>query len=87
MNHRFLNSFVASLIAIVLVYYSVAWAVLRCFHDEDHAGTETAVSVEGRHQRDFSSSPLDHPEAAIDCMGSSYHTKILAGSSAPSQLN
>lgn len=87
MNHRFLKTFVASLIAIVLVYYSVAWAVLRCFHDEDHAGTETAVSVAGLYQSDFFSSPLKHPKADIDCVGSNYHTETLAGSSVPTKLN
>jgi len=87
MKHSFLKTFVVSLLAIVLLYYSVAWAVLRCLHDEDHAGTETAVSVAGLHQSDFFSAPPNHPKADIDCMGSSYHTETLAGSSAPSQLN
>lgn len=86
MNHRYLKTFVVSLIAIVLVYYSVAWAVLRCSHDEDHIGTETAVSVEGLQQRHFVPSHVKHPKADIDCMGSNYHTETLAGSSAPSQL-
>lgn len=86
MNHRYVNNFVISLIAIVLVYYSVAWAVLRCFHDEDHTGTETAVSVEGPHQRHFVPSHVKHTKADIDCMGSNYHTETLAGSSTPSQL-
>jgi hypothetical protein len=48
MNHGFLKTFVVSLIAIVLVYYGVAWAVLRCFHDEDETGAEAAVSVDGQ---------------------------------------
>jgi len=87
MNHRFLKTFVVSLLAIVLVYYSVAWVVLRCLHDEDHAGTETAVSVAGLHQSDIFSSPLNHPKADIDCMGSNYHLETLAGSSGPTQLN
>jgi hypothetical protein len=86
MNHRFLKASVASLIAIVLVYYSVAWAVLRCSHAEDHTGTETSVLVAGMQQKNFSPSPLNHPKADIDCMRSSYHTQTLAGSSAPSQM-
>ena len=72
MNHG-LRTFFAALISSVLVYYSVAWAVLRCVHDEDRAGTETAVSYSGLQQS--------------DCMGSNYHTETLAGSSVQNQLN
>jgi hypothetical protein len=86
MNRRFLKISVASVIAIVLVYYSVAWAVLRCPHAEDHTGSETAVSVADMHQRDFSLWPPNHPRADIECLGSNYHTETLAGSSAPSQM-
>ncbi|HEY7560038.1 MAG TPA: hypothetical protein VIH18_35110 [Candidatus Binatia bacterium] len=87
MNHGFLKTFVVSLIAIVLVYYGVAWAVLRCFHDEDETGAEAAVSVDGLHQGNFVPSRGKHPKADIECMGSNYHTETLAGSSAPSQTN
>jgi hypothetical protein len=87
MNHHFLKTCVVSLISIVLVYYSVAWAVLGCFHDEDETGTETAVSVDGLHQRDFVPSRVKHPKADIDCMGSNYYTETLAGSSAPSEMD
>ena len=86
MNHG-LRTFFAALISSVLVYYSVAWAVLRCVHDEDRAGTETAVSYSGLPESDFFTSPSNHPKADIDCMGSNYHTETLAGSSGPSQLN
>jgi hypothetical protein len=86
MNRRFLKTPVASVIAIVLVYYSVAWAVLRCPHAEDHTGSETAVSVADMHQRDFSLWPPNHPRADIECLDSSYHTETLAGPSARSQM-
>ena len=85
MNHG-LRTFFAALISSVLVYYSVAWAVLRCVHDEDRAGTETVVSYSGL-QSDFFTSPLNQAKADIDCMGSNYHTETLAGSSVPNQLN
>jgi len=86
MNHG-LRTFFAALISSVLVYYSVAWAVLRCVHDEDRAGTETAVSYSGLQQSDFFTSPLNQAKADIDCMGSNYHTETLAGSSVQNQLN
>jgi hypothetical protein len=86
MEHRRLKIFFATIISTVLVYYSVAWAVLRCFHDEDHSSTDTAVSVAGLHQSDFFTSPLDRSKADIGCKDWNYHTETLAGSSSPSQL-
>jgi hypothetical protein len=87
MNQHFVKTSVVMILSSVLLYYSVAWAVLRCLHDEDRAGTETAVSYAGLHQSDFFTSPLNDPKADVDCMGSNYHTETLAGSSSPSQLN
>jgi hypothetical protein len=86
MNHGFLKTFVVSLIASVLVYYGVAWAVLRCLHEDD-TGAEASVSGDGLHQGNFVPSRGKHPKADIGCMDSNYHTETLAGSSAPSQIN
>jgi len=35
MTARFLKTFAATLLAFTLSYYSVAWAVLQCLHEED----------------------------------------------------
>ena len=47
MSYRGLKIFIIALITGVLVHYSVAWAVLECFHTEDENETETAVSMPG----------------------------------------
>lgn len=88
MNHRYLKNFVVSLIAIVLVYYSVAWAVLRCFHEEDFSNSDAAVSDASDHT-DFSSYSLHRhqDEAHLDCMRFDHHTETLAWSSSASQLH
>ena len=86
MNHRLVQTFSASVLSMLLLYYSVAWAVLRCVHDEDRVVTETSVSVAGLHQSDFLTSPLIHPDADIECMGLTYHTETLARPSGLRQL-
>lgn len=86
MNHRLLQTLFAPLLSVLLLYYSVAWVVLRCFDHEDETGTQTVISTDGLHQADFRPSHIEHPDADIACMGSNYHTETLAGSSSPSQL-
>jgi hypothetical protein len=78
------KSTISSFIALVLVYYSVAWAVLRCSHDEDFAHTEAAVSDASVH-----STGLPYSErqggAHLDCLGSDYHTETLGAFLGPLQ--
>jgi hypothetical protein len=40
---RFLKSLIVSLISFVLLYYSAAWAVLKCLHDDDDANSAVAL--------------------------------------------
>lgn len=86
MNRHFLKTSVVTILSSVLLYYSVAWAVLRCFDHEDETGSQTAISADGLHHADFVPSHIEHPKAHIGCIGSNYHTETLAGSSSPSQL-
>jgi hypothetical protein len=86
MNRRFLKTSLVTVLSSVLLYYSVAWAVLRCFDHEDETGAQTAISAGGMHHADFAPSHIEHPTAHIGCIGSNYHTETLAASSSPSQL-
>ena len=86
MNRYSVKTSVVLILSSVLFFYSVAWAMLTCFHHEDETGTATAVSADDLHQRHFAPSHVKHPKADIDCMGSNYHTETLAVSSAPSQV-
>jgi hypothetical protein len=79
------KSTISSFIALVLVYYSVAWAVLRCSHDEDFAITAAAVSDAGAHIAGSSYSLQSQDGAHLDCLGSDYHTETLGGFSASLQ--
>jgi hypothetical protein len=72
---RFNKIFVVMIVAPVLLYYSVAWAVLRCSHDEehsDHAGS--MISGDPVH--------LD-----FECVGPNVHTETMAETSSPPQLD
>jgi hypothetical protein len=75
MNHHLLKSLVAMVVAFVLLYYSVAWAVLRCSHDGDDSDHEVAL-LNG-----------DPVHLNLECVGPDYHTESMAGSSSPSQFD
>lgn len=84
MNRSILKTSISSFIALVLVYYSVAWAVLRCSHDEDFAHTEAAVSDASVHSTDLPYSERQGG-AHLDCLGSDYHTETLGAFLGPLQ--
>jgi len=79
MNHPITKSTISSFIALVLVYYSVAWVVLRCCHDEDFAHTDGAVADASGRTAGSSYSFERQGGAHLDCMGSDYHTETLGG--------
>jgi hypothetical protein len=86
MNRPFIKTSVVTLISLVLLYYSVAWAVVRCFHDEHHANSEITLSDVDQHNKGIFLSAPSRALAYLDCMGPDYHTESLAGSSSLSQM-
>ena len=74
MNYQLAKRFLCSVIVLVLVYYSVAWAVLRCSHEDDFTNAEVVS--------DASTYGARQDGAHLDCMGSEYYTETLAGVSA-----
>ena len=82
MNYRGLKIFVIALITSVFVQYSVAWAVLECFHGEDENDTETAVSIAGAYH---AFATPNHLKTNIQCIDSQYRIEPLASASAPNQ--
>ena len=83
MSYRRLNTFLSVLITGVLVHYSVAWAVLDCFHI-DEPDTEMATSTGAN---PFSLVLSNHLKTNIQCIGFEYRIEPLAASSAPNQLS
>jgi hypothetical protein len=85
MNRPFIKTSVVAIVSLVLLYYSVAWAVLRCFHDEHQTNSEMTLGAE-RHDKDFNLSSPSQVHSYLDCAGRDYHTETLAELSSLSQL-
>lgn len=81
------KTFIASLLASVLLYYGAAWALLRCCHHDSHASVHESLSDSDVHQRQAYSFSPNHASTYIDCIEDlAIHTEILASSTAPSPL-
>lgn len=88
MNFLYPKTFVATFLASVLLYYSAAWAVLRCCHQEEHASLEASLSEYDLHDRLYSHlSWPSHAPTQIDCLDFEYHTEILAGPASSPQFH
>ena len=66
---------VVTLILLALLYYGVAWAVLRCPHQESQPDQEAALYNASSYV------VFDGGRAESDCTGPRYHTESLAGPS------
>jgi hypothetical protein len=87
MNRHLPKTFVISLVSFVLLYYSTAWAVLRCFHAENHSDHAVALYDTDVHGKNaYRPSTIDL-ETNIDCLDLAYHTESLAGPSSSPQLH
>ena len=86
MNHH-LKTFVATFLAASLLYYTAAWAVLLCGHD-DHETTGEVILFEANlaNQHSHVSSP-SHAPTQIGCLDFDYQTEVFAGSASPPQFH
>ena len=81
MNWQVSKTFVAATVSLVLVYYSAAWAVLHCLHDEEHLGFE-----ESRFVIDYyGNASLLAPTGESDCL--EHHLESLAGSAPETSID
>jgi len=86
MNRPFLKTSTVAIVSLVLFYYSVAWAVLRCPHQENHSDYELAFSNISSYTAEASLPLSSHNQTNLDCPGLNYHTEFLAGPAAGSEL-
>jgi hypothetical protein len=82
MTRNLLRAVVAVAISFVLLYYSVAWAVLRCSHDAKHAEYEVALQDPDPTHEGFHGVDPD-----LECPGSNFHTEAMAEASFSRQLD
>jgi hypothetical protein len=67
--------FIAITVSLLLLYYSAAWAVLRCSHEGNDLDHEVAL---------ISGDPV---HLNLECVGPDYHIELMAGSSSSSELD
>ena len=73
MNRHLIKRAVVTIVSFVLLYYSTAWAVLRCSHDGDDSDHEVAL-----HNGD----PV---HLDLECVCPNFHTEAMAEASSPPQ--
>ncbi len=83
---RFIKVLVFAAVSLVLLYYNVAWAVLRCPHEENHPDLEVVSYDAGLYAAEISHSGPSRRQLNLDCTGPNYHTELLAGPSSTSEL-
>jgi len=69
----------------MLLYYSAAWAILRCYHDDEHSEIEASEIHPNSPAHAHVSLP--GPAEAVDCLDFDYHTEFLGGPTAPPELH
>jgi hypothetical protein len=75
---RLSKIFVVTSASLLLLYYGVAWAVLRCCHDDTYSRYEVA--------RYITSNPYN-VHTNIECSNTVNRTESIAESSSPSRLD
>lgn len=83
MNHRVITTSIVTTLSVTLLYYAVAWAVLRCPHQDDHSVSWPSYTIASYNAE--VSLPISD-EANFNCIGQGYHTEQLAGSAPGSEL-
>jgi hypothetical protein len=76
MLFRQLKELTVIALSVVFVYYGVAWAVLKCFHED-------ASSPIGAYSLDTEVGFLEpeHAPTNLECLGGTYRTESMAASS------
>jgi hypothetical protein len=88
MNRQHVKAFLATFLASMLLYYSAAWALLRCCHEDEPASVEQSMSADDL--RDGLYPHLSRPNHAptqFDCLDFGYQTEVLAGPASPPQFH
>lgn len=84
MKRKTLKSWIAAIVAVVLLYYGSAWAVLHCLdHPDDQPGFEERW-FESDHENYLEPLALSR---ASDCLDSRYHFESLATSGTQSSID
>lgn len=86
MIRLFIKTSVVTVVSLVLLYYGVAWAVLRCAHHEVNPDHVVAVHDFSSHGAVNGLASPSVPGVYLDCTDGDYHLESLAGPSTSSEL-
>ena len=88
MNNRHPKALLATFLVSMLFYYSAAWALLRCCHEDEPANVEQSMSADDLHGglHLHLSRPSQAP-TQIDCLDFEYQTAVLASPASAPQLH
>jgi len=87
MTRHLLRGVVAIAISFVLLYYGIAWAVLRCSHDAKHGDHEVALQALDTTHQDFHHAAVNTVDLDLECVGPTFHIEAMAEASPPPQLD
>ena len=83
---RYSKRFIVIVISCVLLYYSVAWAVLRCPHEQYDSNHEVAIHIDEKTRLNTLGYTATSPVSLnFQCAGHDYDTELMASSLSPSQ--
>lgn len=85
MTARFFKTFAATLLSLTLAYYSVAWAVLQCLHEEDDSYQGAVSDVESH--TTYHDLALDHSSPNLECPGPACIIESMDSSSQSRSIN
>jgi len=88
MSNRHPKAVLATFLVSMLLYYSAAWALLRCCHETEPVIVEQSMSVADLHgalRPNFS--PPNQTPTQIDCLDFDYQSAVLASPASPPQLH
>ena len=86
MNRPLFKRTLLATVSFMLLYYNVAWAVLRCPHQENHAEHELVFYDTDLLAATVSLSSSTQSHVNLDCTGPKYHTEWLVGPATNSEL-
>jgi hypothetical protein len=78
MSRHFFKTAVLMLVSFVILYYGVAWAILRCAHDAEDSDHGLAWHADVNENGLLHLARLD---TDVECLGPVYHQESMAGSS------
>jgi hypothetical protein len=87
MTRHLLRNVIAIAISFVLLYYGIAWAVLRCSHDAEHSDHAVATEDVDATHKDLHDASLNPVHLDLECVGPDFHTEAMAEASSLPQLD